>query len=154
MHHGHPCKAKAAAGAQVNTLKSSSWDRWGGFATPPPTSFPLINSQSERTDVTESRQHLKIKSRFFSPSFQENNAKSPDVGEQFTHMMWKVPADTRQTGQVFTVTSFLTSTLTSDEPRWFHVNLRRYTVDVSLSERWKEKLHQLRRSRRPHLLRG
>lgn len=63
-------QAEAAVGAQVNTLKSSSRDRWGVSHTPSlppypfPPPFPLINSQSEETDVTQSRQHLKI-----SPDF-------------------------------------------------------------------------------------
>lgn len=67
--------------AQVNTLKSSSWDRcggrvgggWGCHMTPPaiPSASPsahTINSQSRKTNVTESKQHLcnnlKISSDF------------------------------------------------------------------------------------------
>lgn len=52
-------------GAQVNTLKSSSWDRWGVSPPPPPFCLSLINSQSkEETNVTESRQHLKLSQDF------------------------------------------------------------------------------------------
>lgn len=97
------------------------------------TSLPLINSQSKGTDVTESRRHLKIMIRFFPPSFQANNTKSPDAGEQFKHMTWKVTADMRQTGQVHTVVAFSSSALTSDEIWRFRVN-RRIDIVVSLSD--------------------
>lgn len=62
---------RGRGGARVNTLKSSSWDRWGvgGVTQPPLPPPPSLNSQTGKTNVTESRCDLSVticKSVFFA----------------------------------------------------------------------------------------